>query len=182
MTDRLTRIYTRRGDDGTTGLADGTRLSKDHPGIEVLGCLDEVNSLIGLVRSEAGADAPGELSRIQNQLFELGAELAAPGARRIREQDVSWLEQALDAYNASLPPLREFILPGGGRAAACCHLARSVCRRAERRLVRLARDEEVNPQALRYLNRLSDLLFVAARVLARRDDAGEVFWQPGACE
>jgi cob(I)alamin adenosyltransferase len=179
MSDRLTRIYTRTGDDGTTGLGDGKRLAKDQLRIEVLGCLDELNAAIGLVCVYAG-EGPRELARIQNQLFELGAELAVPGTQRITDSDVSWLELALDEHNGKLPPLREFILPGGGKASAHCHLARALCRRAERRLVSLARDERLHPTALRYLNRLSDLLFVLARVLARRDGHREVFWQPGA--
>jgi cob(I)alamin adenosyltransferase len=178
MTDRLTRIYTRRGDDGTTGLADGGRLSKDSRRIEALGCLDELNSLIGVVIAHAGSSAPVELVEVQHQLFEVGAELAAPGAKRLQAGDVGSLEQALDHHNGRLPPLREFILPGGDLATAHCHLARSVCRRAERRLVELGRSEALNPETLRYINRLSDLLFVLARVLARRDDGREVYWQP----
>jgi len=182
MADRLTRIYTRSGDDGTTGLADGTRVPKDHLRIEVIGCVDELNSVLGLVAAQAGPVVPAEISRIQNGLFDLGSELAVPGSDRIRPGDVDWLEKALDEHNATLPPLKEFILPGGGSAACACHLARAVCRRTERRLVQLGRAERVNGQSLRYLNRLSDLLFVLARVLARRDGAGEVFWQPGATE
>jgi len=178
MTDRLTRIYTRRGDDGTTGLADGSRLFKDSGRIEAIGCLDELNSLIGIVMAHAGPAGPAELTGVQHQLFELGAELATPGAERLRAADVASLEQALDRHNRHLPPLREFILPGGDLATAHCHLARSVCRRAERRLVELGRGEALNPETLRYINRLSDLLFVLARVLARRDDGREVYWQP----
>jgi cob(I)alamin adenosyltransferase len=180
MTDRLTRIYTRTGDDGTTGLADGTRVPKDHLRIEVLGCLDELNSILGLVVAQAQPDVPAELSRIQNGLFDLGSEIAVPASETIRADDVDWLETVLDEYNAAMPPLREFVLPGGGTAASACHLARAVCRRTERRLVQLAAGERVNAQTLRYLNRLSDLLFVLARVLARREGGGEVLWQPGA--
>lgn len=180
MSDRLTRIYTRTGDDGSTGLADGTRLSKDSPRVEALGCLDELNSLLGLVAAFAGAPPLPELHRIQNQLFELGAELALPAEQRTCAADVKWLEGVLDTRNAELPTLKEFILPGGNAAASHCHLARAVCRRTERGLVRLACNERVNPQTLRYINRLSDLLFVLARVLARREGGGgEVFWQPG---
>jgi cob(I)alamin adenosyltransferase len=178
MTDRLTRIYTRRGDDGTTGLADGSRLPKDSRRIEALGSLDELNSLIGLVIAHAGPAAPAELTAVQHQLFEVGAELASPDAERLRSEDVVSLEQALDHHNGHLPPLREFILPGGDLATAQCHLARSVCRRAERRLVELGRSEALNPETLRYINRLSDLLFVLARVLARRDGGREIYWQP----
>ena len=180
MSHRLTRITTRTGDDGTTGLADGTRLPKDSLRIEVLGCLDELNSHLGLVALHAGPEVPEEITDAQHRLFELGAEMALPGQERVRAQDIVAVEQALEARNAELPPLREFILPGGNAAAAHCHLARAVCRRAERRLVRLAQAESVNPDSLRYLNRLSDLLFVLARVLARRDGGSEVFWQPGA--
>jgi cob(I)alamin adenosyltransferase len=179
MGNRLTKIYTRTGDKGTTGLADGSRVPKDHLRIEVLGCLDELNSLIGLVMVQSEPDTPPELSRIQNLLFDLGAELAIPGAERVKAEDVAFLETALDGYNAELPPLREFILPGGGSAATFCHLARALCRRAERRLMPLAREEDINPQTLQYINRLSDLLFVLARVLARRNGGSEVFWQPG---
>jgi cob(I)alamin adenosyltransferase len=179
MSNRLTRIYTRTGDDGTTGLADGARVPKDSLRVEAMGEVDELNSVLGLVIHFAGAGAPAELSQVQHRLFEVGAELALPGQTRIARSDVTALEQALDHHNAALPPLREFILPGGDAAAAHCHLARSLCRRAERRLVRLAREESVNPDTLRYLNRLSDLLFVLARVLARRDGGSEAFWQPG---
>jgi len=182
MANRLSRIYTGRGDDGTTGLADGTRVPKDDIRIEVLGCIDELNSLIAILVAQAGEDPAGALPRVQNQLFEIGAELATPGADRIQAEDVVWLEQTLDGYNASLPPLEEFILPGGGVAAAHCHLARAMCRRGERRLVGMVGSGAVNPQTLRYINRLSDLLFVLARVLARRNGGGEVYWQPGAPE
>jgi len=180
MGNRLTKIYTRTGDDGSTGLADGSRVSKDHPRIEVLGCLDELNSIIGLIMVQAEPDPPPELAHVQNRLFELGAELATPGAERTKPEDVAYLEAALDGYNADLPPLREFILPGGGSAATFCHLARALCRRTERRLVTLNRRAHLNPQTLHYINRLSDLLFVLARMSARRDGGSEVFWQPVA--
>ena len=182
MGNRLTKIYTRTGDDGTTGLANGSRVAKDDARIEVLGCLDELNSLIGLIIVHARPHELKELARIQNKLFDLGAEVATPDAQRIMAADVEWLEAALDAYNADLPPLREFILPGGGIAASFCHLARAVCRRTERRLVSLSREEDLNPQTSRYVNRLSDLLFVLARVLARRESGSEVFWHPEAPE
>jgi cob(I)alamin adenosyltransferase len=182
MGNRLTKIYTRTGDDGTTGLADGGRVPKDHRRIEALGGLDELNSLIGMIMVQAEPDVPHELERIQNQLFDLGAEIATPGATRTGVKDVDWLEKALDGYNEQLPPLKEFILPGGGSAATFCHLARAVCRRTERRLVTLGREEQVNPHSMRYVNRLSDVLFVLARVLARRNGGSEVFWQPGTPE
>ncbi len=178
MGTRLNRIVTRAGDDGTTRLADGTHLRKDDPRIEVIGCVDELNSAIGMVAAQGGGDeiAPA-LRQIQHSLFELGAELAQPGARRMGPRFVEGLETQLEAWNRQLPPLREFVLPGGSPAAAACHLARAICRRAERRLVRLAGLEPVNPESLRYLNRLADLLFVAARVLARKEGA-EVLWEP----
>lgn len=182
MSNRLTRIYTRTGDDGTTGLADGSRVPKDHLRIEMLGCLDELNSQLGVVASHQDAvtvgDLADELHRIQHRLFDMGAEFAIPGSERMSAADVDRLESALDTRNAKLPPLREFILPGGGSAAAHCHLARATCRRTERRLVQLGREEPINPHSLQYLNRLSDLLFVYARVLARHS-GGEVYWQPG---
>jgi cob(I)alamin adenosyltransferase len=183
MTDRLTRIYTRTGDDGSTGLADGSRVPKDDPRIEVLGCLDELNSQLGVVMASldgnGSADIHAELALIQHRLFDAGAEVAVPGAQRIAADDVRRLEAALDARNDQLPPLREFILPGGGTAAAQCHLARAVCRRAERRLVGFGRGERINAHTLQYLNRLSDLLFVFARVLARAHGGAEVYWQQG---
>ncbi len=178
MPDRLTRIYTRTGDDGSTCLADGTRLPKDERRIEALGALDELNCLIGLIIAHADPGQQAELIRIQHQLFELGAELALPSRQRIRSADVDWLEQVLDRHNDELPPLKEFILPGGNPAAAFCHLARAVCRRTERRLVTLGAHEPVNRETLRYLNRLSDLLFVLARVFARRDGGSETYWEP----
>lgn len=184
MTNRLTRIYTRTGDDGTTGLADGTRLPKDHIRIEVLGCLDELNSQLGLVMVQAGVeqmnDLVAELALIQNRLFDMGAELAVPGTERIDADDAGRIEAMLDAHNGTLPPLKDFVLPGGGLAASHCHLARAVCRRAERRLVQFSSEERINPHTLHYINRLSDLLFVIARVLARRHGGTEILWQPGS--
>ncbi len=179
MGHRLSKIYTRTGDDGTTGLGDGSRTDKDNPRVEAYGTVDELNSLIGLVLAEAVPETvQGCLTRVQNELFDLGGELCLPGQTLIADDRVARLEEDLDAFNADLPPLKEFILPAGDRAAATCHVARSVCRRAERRLVTLARDEDVNEVLLRYLNRLSDLLFVIARVLARRDGSDEVMWNP----
>lgn len=178
MGNRLSKIYTRTGDQGTTGLGDGSRVDKDDPRVEAIGTVDELNSALALVAVQPLPPAVSDiLARVQNELFDLGGELSMPGYQAIGAEQVSALEQALDTFNAGLPPLKEFILPGGGTAAAACHLARAVCRRAERRTLTLARARTVNPQGLAYLNRLSDLLFVVARVLAREAGNGEVFWQ-----
>lgn len=179
MGNRLSKIYTRTGDDGTTGLGDGSRTPKDSARVEAYGTVDELNSAIGvLLASEGVGDALREhLVRIQHALFDLGGELCVPGMELIHEADVTRLEQTLDHYNEDLPRLKEFILPGGGAAAAQCHVARTVCRRAERRVVTLARQDNVRPEVIHYLNRLSDLLFVFARVLARASGHGEVLWQ-----
>lgn len=178
MGNRLTRIYTRTGDDGTTGLGDGSRVPKDDLRIEAYGTLDELNSHCGalLAAGCTDEDIGACLSEIQQTLFDLGSELCIPGYRVIETSAVDWLETWLDHWNEELPPLKDFILPGGNAAAAACHLARTVCRRAERLIVRLSRAEDVNPAALAYINRLSDLLFVIARVLARRSGA-EILWQ-----
>lgn len=182
MSNRLTRIYTRSGDSGTTALANGQRIPKYHPRIEALGDVDELNSLLGLLLAEI--DMPDSLSpllqRIQNDLFDIGGELAVadPDYTVITQEVVLWLEQQLDSLNTELPPLEEFILPGGNRAAAQAHLCRCVCRRAERRVVELAVTDSVNPQSAAYLNRLSDLLFVCARTLSRLNSGTEVLWQP----
>lgn len=174
---RLSKIYTRTGDEGTTGLADGSRVDKDSPRVEALGEVDELNCHIGALLLHPLDPAVRErLIGVQHALFDIGGELAIPGARIVSEDYVGGLEEHLDALNAELPPLKEFILPGGGAAAVACHVARAVCRRAERRVIALSRGDEVNPASRRYLNRLSDLLFVLARRLAR-DDAGEVFWE-----
>ena len=179
MGNRLSKIYTRTGDDGSTGLGDGTRTPKDSARVAAYGGVDELNSVLGLLLAVPGVPAgmAAELTRIQHTLFDLGGELCIPGTALIEQADIDWLERTLDAHNADLPPLKDFILPGGGPAAAACHLARTVCRRAEREVVTLARHETVRAEALRYLNRLSDLLFVLARVLARASGAGEVLWQ-----
>lgn len=180
MGHRLSKIYTRTGDDGTTGLGDGTRVPKDHPRVAAFGTVDELNSAIGLLRTEAlPAEIEEALADIQHDLFDLGGELCLPGKTLMSAERVTDLERLLDRLNAPLPPLKEFILPGGSRAAALCHLARTVCRRAERELVRLGRDEEVSGAARRYLNRLSDLLFVMARALNRAAGCPDVLWQPG---
>lgn len=177
MGNRLSKIYTRTGDDGSTGLGDGARVGKDSLRVTAYGTVDEANSTIGLLLA---ADVPDDirdmLTTVQHQLFDLGGELCIPGHAAIEDADIERLEQQLDHYNDDLPPLKDFILPGGGEAAARCHIARTVVRRAERESVALSRVEDVRPQAVRYLNRLSDLLFVLARVLARASGHGEVLW------
>jgi cob(I)alamin adenosyltransferase len=174
---RLSRIYTKTGDGGTTGLGDGTRVPKDHPRVEVCGQIDELNSFLGLLLARDLADELRQpLTAVQHDLFDLGGELSIPGHALLGEPRVAFLEQVLDRLNAELPPLKEFILPGGCEAAALCHVARSVCRRAERRLVQLRHAETVSETALQYLNRLSDLLFVAARWLNRHAGKSDVLW------
>ncbi|KLI99577.1 cob(I)yrinic acid a,c-diamide adenosyltransferase [Luteimonas sp. FCS-9] len=180
MGHRLSRIYTRTGDDGSTGLGDGSRTGKDALRVAAYGTVDEANSAIGLVlAAPLPDDVRALLTGLQHRLFDLGGELCIPGHAAIEDADVVELEAQLDRYNGTLPPLQDFVLPGGGEAAARCHLARTVVRRAERETVALSRAESVRPQALRYLNRLSDLLFVLARVLARADGHGEVLWRHG---
>lgn len=177
MGNRLSKIYTRTGDDGTTGLGDGTRVAKDSARVCAYGTVDEANSAIGLLLATELPDALRELlTTVQHQLFDLGGELCIPGHAAIEDADIERLEQQLDAHNAALPALKDFILPGGGEAAARCHVARTVVRRAERAAVTLAHHDAVRPQAIRYLNRLSDLLFVLARVLVRDSGHGEVLW------
>ena len=177
MGNRLSKIYTKTGDDGTTGLGDGSRVAKDSARVIAYGTVDEANSCIGvLLASEVPDDIRDLLVRIQHQLFDLGGELCIPGHAAIFDADIDALETRLDHFNEALPPLKEFILPGGGEAAARCHVARTVVRRAERDTVSLSREESVRPQAVHYLNRLSDLLFVLARVLARSSGHGEVVW------
>ena len=178
MANRLTRIYTRTGDDGTTGLADGSRIPKHHARVEAMGDVDELNSAMGLLLTEALPDRVRQrLTSIQHRLFDLGGELAIPGHTSLNDQHVTLLEQWLDEDNDTLPALKEFILPGGSRAAAICHAARTVCRRAERRLVVLAQIETVSQPGLHYLNRLSDLLFVLCRVLNRHHGVEDVYWK-----
>lgn len=178
MGNRLSRIYTRTGDDGSTGLGDGSRVAKDAARVNAFGSVDEANSALGVLLAVAlPDDVRALLTTVQHQLFDLGGELCIPGHAAIQAADVAALEQQLDHYNATLPALQEFILPGGGEAAARCHLARTIVRRAERETVTLARQETVRAEPLQYLNRLSDLLFVLARVLARADGHGEVLWQ-----
>jgi cob(I)alamin adenosyltransferase len=179
MGNRLTKIYTRTGDDGTTGLGDGSRIDKEHARVEAYGTVDETNSAIGVVLAVATLPEPVRrcLIDVQHDLFDLGGELCIPGHRMITEGYALRLETVLDSFNDELPPLKDFILPGGGPAAAACHVARAVCRRAERRCWSLARAEPVGPDALKYLNRLSDLLFVLARVLSRHESGSEVVWK-----
>lgn len=179
MGNRLSKIYTRTGDDGETGLGDGTRVAKDSQRVEAYGCVDETNSAIGMVLAYPMPDERVKrcLTDVQHDLFDLGGELCIPGHTMISEAHVQRIEAALDELNDDLPALKEFILPGGSPAAAACHLARTVCRRAERRVQTLAANESINPNGMRYLNRLSDLLFVAARTLARAEGGEEVLWR-----
>ena len=179
MGNRLSKIYTRTGDDGTTGLASTERVPKDSPRIEAIGAVDELNSAIGVVLAvSALPDAVTRcLTEVQHDLFDLGGELSMPGHCLISEAQATRLEQALDGFNDTLPPLKEFILPGGGPATAACHLARAIARRAERRLWSLARVETVPLALTCYLNRLSDLLFILARVLVRHERGTEVLWR-----
>jgi cob(I)alamin adenosyltransferase len=183
----LSRIYTRTGDAGQTSLGDGRRVDKDHPRVAAYGSVDEVNSTLGLLLSAAPDQGEADLVRsIQNDLFDVGADLCVPpspqeqpGSKlRIAAEQSARLEQAIDRLNAGLPPLTSFVLPGGTVAASWCHLARTVCRRAEREVVALAHVEAVNPEVVVYLNRLSDLLFVLARVY-NKQGGGDVLWQPG---
>ena len=178
MANRLTKICTRTGDDGTTGLGDGSRVPKSSPRIEVLGEVDELNCAIGLILTEPiDAGITDLLTDIQHDLFDLGGELCIPGSSLIKDERIGALETALEQHNATLPPLKDFILPGGSRAASFAHLARAICRRAERAVVTLAASEPVNDAPRLYLNRLSDLLFVLSRVLNRGAGRPDVLWQ-----
>jgi len=178
MGNRLSRITTRTGDDGTTGLGDGTRVSKNSPRIEALGEVDELNSLIGvLLCEELPTDVRELLGAIQHDLFDLGGEVCIPGYVLLKDEHVERLDAALAHYNAELPALKEFILPGGTRAASLAHLARTVARRAERVIVGLAATESINPPVRQYLNRLSDLLFVLGRYLNLAAGGGDVLWK-----
>ncbi|MBV6808435.1 cob(I)yrinic acid a,c-diamide adenosyltransferase [Xanthomonas campestris pv. pennamericanum] len=179
MGNRLSRIYTRTGDDGSTGLGDGSRTGKDALRVNAYGTVDEANSAIGVLLAAPGVPEPiaALLTTVQHQLFDLGGELCIPGQAAIDAADIQALERQLDAFNQTLPALQEFILPAGGEAAARCHLARTIVRRAERETVALSRQEAVRSEAIGYLNRLSDLLFVLARVLARADGRQEVLWR-----
>ena len=178
MGHRLSHIYTRTGDSGTTGLADGSRVRKDSARIELLGEIDDLNARIGLLRC-AVPDGPiaSCLKEIQHLLFDLGGDLNIPGRSSIREEHVTWLECWMDHFNEQMPPLKEFILPGGSEAAALAHLARTGCRNAERRAVHLDQYEKTEPTTLSFLNRLSDFLFIIARTLARASGT-EQLWEP----
>lgn len=178
MGHRLSKIYTRTGDEGTTGLGDGSRTNKDALRVEAMGDVDELNSLLGLLLCETLPDEVRTLlSGIQNDLFDLGGEVSIPGYTLLGQDQPTRLETAIDRFNDELEPLKEFILPGGNRAAAITHLARAVCRRAERRLVALARNEAVTTTSRQYLNRLSDLLFVLGRWLNKAAGGSDVLWQ-----
>lgn len=178
MGKRLSKIYTRTGDDGTTGLGDGSRVAKDSLRVAAYGTVDEANSVIGVVLAcqAVPANITAVLTDVQHDLFELGGELCIPGHSAITDAFINRLEVELDQLNKDLPTLQDFILPGGGEAAAACHLARTVVRRAERCSITLANAESVRAEVIRYLNRLSDLLFVIARVLARAENGQDVLW------
>ncbi len=178
MGNRLSKIATRTGDQGTTGLGDGSRTDKDSLRVHAMGDVDELNSQLGLLLCEnLPVGLTDELLTIQHDLFDLGGELCIPGYVLIRDEQVAGLDALLEKYNADLSPLQEFILPGGSRAAALAHVCRTVCRRAERMLVTLGKAESVNPQPRQYLNRLSDLLFVLSRVLNRHAGRSDVLWK-----
>ena len=178
MGNRLSKIYTRTGDNGTTGLGDGTRINKDSLRVEAMGDVDELNAVIGILLTEPLSETISKtLTRVQHDLFDLGGEICIPGHAMVKPERVDALENVLDELNDKLEPLKEFILPGGTRAAAYCHLARTVCRRAERQLVRLDRNAAVTPASLKYLNRLSDLLFVMCRAINKDAGTPDVLWQ-----
>jgi cob(I)alamin adenosyltransferase len=184
---RLNRIYTRTGDDGTTGLVDGSRVAKHAARMAAIGAVDEANSALGLAAVSLDGNAAADVRRLQNDLFDLGADLATPGSDfapsdmvlRIVPAQAAWLEARIDALNDGLEPLRSFILPGGSEAAARVHVARAAVRRAERAMTALAEADPVNPAALAFVNRLSDYLFVLARAVNAAGE-GDVLWQPGA--
>lgn len=177
MGNRLSSIYTKTGDDGTTGLANGDRVDKSSIRVEVLGNIDELNSVLGVITAnDIPSDISGYLLNIQHRLFDIGGEIATPGNAMVTSDSVERLEELIESYNEDLPALKEFILPGGSLSASVCHLARSVCRRCERSLVELSHTEYINPESLRYINRLSDLLFVLARALNQGKNGKEIFW------
>ena len=178
MGNRLSKIYTRTGDDGTTGLGDGSRINKDSLRVEAMGDVDELNSVIGLMMTETvPAKLAGLLTQIQHDLFNVGGEICIPNYVILKQSRIEDLEDAIDELNSELTPLKEFILPGGTKAAAYCHLARTVCRRAERKLVELHRNEKVTDISLQYLNRLSDLLFVMCRFINKDAGVSDVLWK-----
>ena len=182
MGNRLTKIYTRTGDDGSTGLADGNRIKKSSRRIEAIGDIDELNSSLGVLIADLAGhnrESANQIQAIQHRLFDLGGELSIPDALMIDDEHVTQLEVWIDQINAELSPLKEFILPGGSMAAAQCFLARAICRRSERRLIALQDDETVNPSSIRYINRLSDLLFVMARAFNSDNGLEEIFWRKG---
>ncbi|MDE0926649.1 MAG: cob(I)yrinic acid a,c-diamide adenosyltransferase [Methylophilaceae bacterium] len=177
MGNRLSKIYTRTGDSGTTGLGDGTRVPKDSLRIHAMGDVDELNSVIGIMLTEPISDQITDcLTAVQHDLFNLGGEICMPNMELIKAERITSLETTLDAFNDSLAPLKEFILPGGSRAAAYCHLARTVCRRAEREMHTLHSEEKLTATSLQYINRLSDLLFVLCRVLNKEAGEPDVLW------
>ena len=178
MGNRLSKIYTRTGDDGTTGLGDGSRINKDSLRVEAMGDIDELNSVIGIMLTEPVPEhLLGLLTQIQHDLFNVGGEICIPGYVILQQTRIDDLEEAIDTLNDELEPLKEFILPGGSKAAAYCHLARTVCRRAERKLVELHRNETVTDISLQYLNRLSDLLFVMCRTINKEAGVLDVLWK-----
>lgn len=178
MANRLSKIYTRTGDDGTTGLGDGSRVQKDSLRVDAMGDVDELNSVIGLLLTEGIPDILADLlTQVQHDLFNLGGEICIPNYVILHQANIDNLEEAIDTLNDDLLPLKEFILPGGTKAAAFCHLARTVCRRAERKLITLARDEQVTEISLKYLNRLSDLLFVMCRTINKEAGVSDVLWK-----
>ena len=178
MANRLSKIYTRTGDKGKTGLADGSRVDKFNSRIESLGNIDELNSIIGIVLTEKiPNDMKAILERVQHDLFDIGGELLIPNHMVIDEKEIDFLENSLDKMNNDLQPLKEFILPGGSRISSYCHLARTVCRRVERNLFKLAQSDKVNEASLKYVNRLSDMLFVLARFLNKINQHNDILWK-----
>jgi cob(I)alamin adenosyltransferase len=177
MGNRLSKIYTRTGDDGTTGLGDGSRVNKDSLRVDAMGDADELNSVIGIMITEGVPETlQAPLTQIQHDLFNLGGEICMPGYVILKQERINDLENLIDTLNENLTPLKEFILPGGTKAAAYCHLARTVCRRAERKLIQLHRTESVTAISLQYLNRLSDLLFVMCRIINQSAGVNDVLW------
>lgn len=178
MGNRLSKIYTRTGDDGTTGLGDGSRINKDSLRVDAMGDVDELNSIIGIMMTETVPDIlVATLTQIQHDLFNLGGEICIPGYVILQPSQIEDLEEAIDTLNDDLKPLKEFILPGGTKTSAYCHLARTVCRRAERKLIELHRFEKVTDVSLQYLNRLSDLLFVMCRTINKEAGVTDVLWK-----